>query len=244
MLWVLGGFAVFIGSVLQRVAGTGVGLIVAPILVVALGPSQGVVVANVAACVAGFVLFLSVRKQVDWSRFGRFMPTTILGSIAASALILVLPPAWLQIGIGVVVLCALALSVAMPRLPHRDGRIVLAVTGVVAGFLNTAAGVASPAFVIYARLARWEPKAFVATMQPAFAALGAISVTVKAISGVDFGPVASIPVLAGIVGLATLGLLLGAKIAAHVNGTTVRRLALVLAAVGALAVVIRGISVL
>ena len=59
---VIAALAILVGSVLQRVSGTGVGLVVAPTLALLLGPATGVLVTNATTTVSGFLIMLSARR--------------------------------------------------------------------------------------------------------------------------------------------------------------------------------------
>ncbi|WP_258935228.1 hypothetical protein [Nesterenkonia pannonica] len=71
--------AVLIGTVLQRMSGTGVGLVVAPVLSILLGPSFGVLVTNLTTTVSGFLIMLSVWSLVHWRRFFLMLGPIIVG---------------------------------------------------------------------------------------------------------------------------------------------------------------------
>ena len=56
----LGIFAtIFAGACLQRVSGMGIGLVGGPVLMLILGPVQGILVVNVFACINACLLYTS-----------------------------------------------------------------------------------------------------------------------------------------------------------------------------------------
>lgn len=61
--------AVAVGTALQRLTGIGFALVAAPLLVLLLDPFHGVLVANAATTLAAAILFLQLRRSVDWHRF-------------------------------------------------------------------------------------------------------------------------------------------------------------------------------
>ena len=124
---VLAAAAILIGSALQRLSGTGVGLVVTPVLSLLLGPVAGVLLTNAVTTVSGFTIMLSVRKLVDWRRAGIVVAAALPGAVLGALLVLWLEASWLQIGIGVLVLIALSLTVATPELPHVTNRAALPV---------------------------------------------------------------------------------------------------------------------
>ena len=63
-IWGVAAVAFLVGTVLQRVSGTGVGLVCAPILALLLGSAQGVLVTNATTTVSGFLIMLAVRRDI------------------------------------------------------------------------------------------------------------------------------------------------------------------------------------
>lgn len=240
-LWA--GLAIVVGSTLQRLSGTGVGLVVTPVLSLILGPVAGVLMTNATTTVSGFTIMLSVRDRVQWRKAAVVVATALPGSVLGAVLVLMLPAAWLQIGIGLLVLIALVLTVTTPRLPHLDSKVALPVTGLIGGMLNTTAGVAAPAMVIAARLTRWDQRAFAATLQPIFMSMGLFSVLTKSVLGATGQPHLPpwwlVPV---VIGLVLGGVGLGTLLESRVNPLQARTLALVIAGLGGLAAMVKGLS--
>lgn len=239
---VVAALAILVGSVLQRVSGAGVGLVVAPTLALLLGPATGVLVTNATTTVSGFLIMLSVRRWVDWHRYALIAPAAAVGAVPAALVVRELPAAWLQVLIGSVVLLALATMFGLPRLPEWKGRVPTVLAGVIGGFFNTTAGVAAPVMVIHSRLARWEQRSFAATLQPVFMTMGALSVLTKTALGAvgtDLmppwwaGPGVVLTVLAGV--------WIGTAVARRVPVSAARTLALVLAGVGGAVTLVRGL---
>ncbi|MYM19269.1 TSUP family transporter [Brevibacterium sp. 5221] len=233
--------AVFVGSTLQRLSGTGVGLVVAPTLALAMGPHVGVFVANSTTVISGFLIMLAVIREVDWKRFWILAVCAALGAFPAALLVRDLSSAWLNIVVGAVVLFALALTFGMPRLPRLTSSALTAAAGIVGGFLNTSAGVAAPAMVIYARFARWEQRSFAATLQPTFMTMGILSVAAKLSVGAttidQLPPWWLLPI---IVITVLLGIWLGGRLARRVPAPQARRLAIALAGLGGAVAIVRG----
>ncbi|GAA2096541.1 sulfite exporter TauE/SafE family protein [Brevibacterium salitolerans] len=237
--------AVLVGAALQRLSGTGVGLVVAPTLALAMGPGLGVFVTNATTVVSGFLIMLSVLRDVDWKRWLVFAPMAVVGGVPAALLVRELGDGWLNIVIGAVVLLALVMTFSLPRVPHVSGRglpPVTAAAGMVGGFLNTAAGVAAPAMVIYSKLARWEQRRFAATMQPTFMTMGLVSVGAKLSVGAttvaQLPPLWLFPVIAvAVVG----GIGAGTWLSRRVSAEAARTVAIVLAGTGALVALARGL---
>ncbi|MGJ9425382.1 TSUP family transporter [Nesterenkonia halotolerans] len=236
--------AVLIGTILQRVSGTGVGLVVAPVLSILLGPAFGVLVTNMTTFVSGCLIMIAVWSQVSWRHFWLIMPAAVIGAIPGAWLVSQLSAGWLSIIVGAIVVFALLVTVTLPRLPHLPGRGAGLLAGVLGGFFNAASGVAAPVMVIYSRLSRWDQRSFAATLQPIFMTMGAVSVLAKLVIGsVDLnghaGPSLGwlFPV---IVGTVVLGILMGTQLAKRVSIPAARRLAMTLAGLGGAGAIIRG----
>lgn len=236
--------AVVVGASLQRVSGTGMGLVIAPLLTLLLGAGTGVLVSNATTTVSAFLLTLAVRRRVEWRRaalIGLFaLPGAVLGALVVGSV----PAAALQVLVGAVVLVALGISSLVSwlgRLPHVRQPWVTPLAGLLGGAFNATAGVAAPVMVVHARLVRWSQAGFAATMQPVFMTMGALSVLAKTVVTpvVAWVPpwwVAMLALVAVVVGIGV-----GSALAARVSSETARRTAVVLAALGGVSAVIRGL---
>lgn len=238
--------AVLVGTVLQRISGSGVGLVVAPVLSILLGPGLGVLVTNMTTMVSGFLIMLSVWSRIDWARYRILGPVTLVGAIPGAWLVGQLSAGWLSIILGALVLCALAFTVALPRLPRWEGRTSGLTAGILGGLFNTTSGVAAPVMVIYSRVSRWDQEGFAATMQPIFMTMGAVSVVTKLFFGSveEVGAAGTLDLgilFPGIVVTVLVGIILGARLAQVVQPSHARALALTLAGLGALGALLRGI---
>ncbi|MFC7402538.1 TSUP family transporter [Citricoccus sp. GCM10030269] len=237
--------AILVGSTLQRLSGTGVGLVVAPVLALLMGPALGVFVTNSTTVVSGFLIMLAVIKDVDWKRYLIFMPMALLGAVPAAFMVRAVGPAWLNIVIGSVVLAALALTFGAPRVPYVRSHALTATTGMVGGFLNTSAGVAAPAMVMYSRFARWDQRSFAATMQPTFMTMGLFSVATKLMVGATtFSQLPPWWLFPIIVTTVVVGIRIGAWLSTRVSLESARTLAISLAGLGAAVAIVRGVAAL
>lgn len=240
-LWVVAGCAVLLGALLQRLSGTGVGLVVAPILSLLIGPGPGVLVTNATTTVSGFLIMLTVIRDVDWRIYRRLALAAVFGAIPGALIVRELPLPWLQVVVGGVVLLAVLTTVAARNLPHVVSDRASIIAGFVGGLLNTTAGVAAPAMVIYSRLRRWPQVTFAATMQPVFMTMGALSVLLKTVFGSV--PSSELPpwwAPIAIVVLVALGAWLGGRIARVVSSHAAARLAITLALLGGASTLARG----
>ncbi|NJC21656.1 hypothetical protein BJ994_000732 [Arthrobacter pigmenti] len=171
---------ILVGAVAQRIAGLGFALLVSPFLVLILGPHEGVLLINICGVVSSALIVPRVWRDIDWSMFRWLTVPAVFGSVAGSIAAAALPSAPLAVTVGAVVLVALTLSLVMQRSSVVvAGNVPKAVAGISAGLTNSMAGVGGPAVSAYALLSRWPQRPFAATLQPFFAVIGTVTVTVK-----------------------------------------------------------------
>lgn len=232
-----------VGTILQRISGAGVGLVVAPVLSLLIGPAHGVLVTNAVTTVSGGTLTIQARKNVDWKRYAVIVSCAMIGLIPGAYLVASLPSAWLQIVVGGVVLLGLAATVFLRSVPPAPRTPMNVVTGIFGGLFNVTAGVAAAAMVVNARFTRWAQVSYAATMQPVFATLGLCSVVAKLLTGVggSEGAWPSPWLGAAAIVAVFVGAWAGGRLASRVKTSTAKTLAFGLAALGAVAAVARGV---
>lgn len=234
--------AVLVGTVLQRICGTGVGLIVAPTFAVLLGGSHGVLVTNMTTFVSGLLLTLALWREANWRRWLGLCAAGALGTIPGALAVRYTPGPVLQLVVGGVVLLAMAVILTGVEGRRRSGRGVTALAGGAGGLLNVTAGVAAPAMVLYSRITRWDQREYAATMQPVFMTLAALSLGAKLlVGGADPEPAPGPWLFAGIAATVLAGIAVGTPLARRVPAERARTLALVLAGLGAVVAVVRGV---
>lgn len=238
--------AIIVGAVLQRLSGTGMGLVLAPILTLILGAGPGVLVANGTTFMSAVLMSWPLRRDIEWRRALLINACAVPGIIAGALLVKHLPAAWLQICVGGIVLLAVvvtAVAGALGKLPTLSGWWLTPTAGLLGGVFNAMAGVAAPVLVVHSRLTRWRQAGFAATMQPVFAWMGLCSVLTKSALGSSTAlpPWWLVPVVLATV---ILGIVLGGAAAKRVTAAHARTLAVTLAALGGLSALVRGIVTL
>ena len=233
--------AIVIGSVLQRSAGLGFALIVAPTAVAFMGPVGGVMLVNLLAVASSSLVLLSVWPRIDWRRYAGLTVAAVPGVVLGAWLTTVLDRGLLEVAIGMMLLVGLVLTVAMPR-SQRDGeRTALRfVAGGAAGVMSATAGAGGPAIVAYATVARWPFPTLAATIQPYFITVAFFALAAKLIvlpdESLDLSPLSWL-VLAGSL---LLGALLAHFVARRIPERVARVVAFVLACLGACSAIARG----
>src|SRR5690625_1966553 len=156
-----------IAVVLQRLTGVGFAMMLAPFVVVMIGPHAGVMLTNVLAIVAPALVVPLVWKDIEWAKLAIIVPAALavmplFGWLAAAT-----PQGPLYIVVAVLVILGLCVSLVASRSTRAvDGRTARGLTGAGVGAGVVLAGVGGPAITIYAVLSRWRTHTFAATMQP------------------------------------------------------------------------------
>ncbi|BCW04261.1 sulfite exporter TauE/SafE family protein [Arthrobacter sp. NtRootA1] len=233
--------AVVMGAGMQRVTGMGFALVAAPFLVLLLGPVEGVVLVNVCGAVTAGAIIFRVVRDIDWKRYMALAASALLGIVPAAILIRFMPPAVLEISIGVILAVGLTVLLVMKSAVLPKRRRYLFTAGGLSGFMNTAAGVGGPAVSMYSIATRWQHKSFAATMQPYFFTIGSLSLISKAVTAPESFPVLPITMWLAVAAACVVGLVLGDLASKRVSARAAQILLIVLAYLGAAATIVRGV---
>lgn len=234
--------SVMAGSALQRLTGIGFALVSAPLLVLLLGPFQGVLVSNGAIILAGTILFLQLRRSVDWRRFGLLLPSALIGIIPGAWLAVTMPSNLLDVVVGAAVIIGMSASFFVERLGTVSGPLPTAGFGFLSGLMNVTAGVGGPALSVYGVVTRWCQVSFAATLQPLFVLMGAASVAAKLIGSQGAAVQLSGWVWVAVAVMVVAGVAVGTWASRHVTPVTARRVVVLLAYTGGIATLVRGIA--
>ncbi|MEG9247295.1 sulfite exporter TauE/SafE family protein [Arthrobacter sp. Soc17.1.1.1] len=234
--------SILVGAVAQRIAGLGFALLIAPFLVIILGPHAGVLLVNICGVVSSAIIVGRVWKDIDWSMFRWLVLPSLLGSVPGSFLAVAVPSAPLSVTVGAVVLVALTISLVLQRSDVVvRGNAPKAVAGFTAGLTNSMAGVGGPAVSAYAVLSRWPQRAFAATLQPFFVCIGIVTLVLKLVLDPSQAPVLAAWMWVAI-GLAIIaGIYAGEKLGRFVRDDQARLFVIVIAFVGAALAVVKGV---
>ncbi|MHA7263601.1 sulfite exporter TauE/SafE family protein [Arthrobacter sp. TMN-37] len=226
--------AIFAGAVAQRIAGLGFALLIAPFLVLILGPHEGVLLVNICGVVSSAIIVGRVWRDIDWSMFRWLTVPSFFGSIPGSLIAVAAPAAPLAVTVGGVVLVALSVSLVLQRSDVVvRGNVPKALAGFGAGLTNSMAGVGGPAVSAYAVLARWPQRPFAATLQPFFVIIGLVTLAVKLFLDPAQAP-ALAPWMWGAIGITIVGgIFAGEKLGRFIRDDHARIGVVVIAFLGA-----------
>ncbi|PRZ05222.1 hypothetical protein BCE75_108204 [Isoptericola sp. CG 20/1183] len=241
--------AILVGGILQRVTGMGFGLVAGPFIVLIVGPLEGVLFVNLSGAIASTIILGRVVRDVEWRKFAWLTLTSVVVTVPAALLLRDVSAPALEATVGAVVIVAMTLAVVTTRL-RREGahpldgesRWPLAVTGVASGFGSVAAGIGGPPVAVYSVLSGWDAKRFAATAQPFFAVNALAALVAKLVLADASFPAMDawqwVLLMVSIVG----GLAIGEVLAPRVSANATRRVLIVLAYVGGLATLTRGLT--
>lgn len=228
--------AVLVGGITMRATGMGFALVASPFLVLALGPFQGILVANVCGTASALLNLTQVHRDIDWRRARWVIPAGIIGVIPGAFAVRALPIPVLTIVVSLIVLIGLAFTVVGRKLKLPDSPVAAGAGGLASGFMNVTAAVGGPGLVIYAMATRWKHSGFAATAQVHFAVLGIASLAMKAaLPSLDW--IGWLVLAAALL----LGLLGGNVLARFIDGRKAMRLVILIAGVGAVLALIQGL---
>jgi uncharacterized membrane protein YfcA len=233
--------SVLVGAVAQRIAGLGFALLVAPFLVIILGPHEGVLLVNICGVVSSGLILGRVWRAIDWSMYRWLVVPSLFGSVPGSFLAVAVPSAPLAVTVGGVVLVALTASLVLQRSDVVvRGNAPKVVAGFTAGLTNSMAGVGGPAVSAYALLSRWPQRSFAATLQPFFMTIGSVTLVTKLLLDPTQAPVLEPWMWGAILAVIVAGILTGEKLARFVRDDQARRFVVGIAFVGAGLAVVKG----
>lgn len=236
--------AMVAGGAIHRSAGMGLALVTVPIAALLLGPADGVSFANAVTIVSGLFVLRAMWDDIEWDRYARIGPLIVAGAIPGMLIVQHVDTAVLYLVIGGAVLLGFGVT-ALTRRHQVTGTVPALAAAFVAGTLNTTAGTAGPAMVIYRVASRWDAKAFAATMQPILLTAATVSLLIKEVFGASAVFTAVPPWLwpAAIVAL-MIGLALGRPFAAWIGPVRAGHLTIVVGVAGALVTLTRGLAML
>ncbi len=230
--------AITLGAALQRVTGLGFTLISGPLLVLLIGPFDGIVLANIlSALIAGFVLVRTFRA-VRWRIALRLGIGVIVGVPIGAVVVYATSGEILLIVVGALTTLAVLLALVRRPLPIFRGTPGALFGGALSGFSNVTAGVGGPALAMYGAATRMSMDAFVPTVQVVALLTNLLSIAAKPHFALP------LPLLIGALCGVAVGLAGGALLRRILSAGRAQTLALLLALGGSLAATGRGVLAL
>ncbi|MEW1831167.1 sulfite exporter TauE/SafE family protein [Streptomyces sp. NPDC088196] len=199
---------VLLGSSVQWLTGMGFALVAVPALVLLLGPSQGVVLANCAAGAISVVGLAGGWRQVRARAMVPLCAAAVCTVPAGAWMTRQLPPPVLLLVMGGLVTAAVLLVMRGARVAALRGTKGAVAAGAAGGFMNAAAGVGGPPISLYAVNAGWTVREFVPNAQFYGVVVNAFSVAangVPSLSGARWVAVVAAMGVGGVIGRGLAG---------------------------------------
>lgn len=243
MLIVLTGLAVLAGAVAQRVSGMGFALLASPVLVLLLGPFDGVLLVSICGVISAGLVITQVWSQVNWRQYLLITPPALLAIIPGALVAVRFEGPVLQITVGLILVSALTTSLLLRWAGHITPRTATGlIAGGASGFMNATAGIGGPAISVHAVLTRWDQRAFAATLQPHFVTTGVVAFSVKALTAEGGLPDYDWSLWVVIVACTIVGLLLGGRLAQWISTPVAQLTVIVLSYATATVAIVDGIA--
>ena len=230
----LGG-AVLLGASVQWLTGMGFALVAVPALVLLLGPGDGVALAN---CAAGVICLAGLSSGWRRVRLKAMVPlilasacTVPLGTWFSDHL----PEPVLLATMGALVTLAVLLILRGLRVPALNGTRGALGAGAAGGFMNASAGLGGPPVSLYAVNAGWTIHEFVPNALFYGVVVNAFSIATNGLPGLSPGT------WTVAVAALTVGAVIGRTLAGRVSEPGARRLVLLLALVGGVSTLVKGV---
>jgi len=229
---------IVIAAIFQRITGLGFGLVGVPLVVLLLGPVEGVLVMMVNSVVISGIMAAGSLRDIVWRRAWRLVLAGIIVSPLAVWLVYILDAAWLMIVVACAAFLSLSTSYITAPLTWLSGRRGLYIAGSMSGFLHITSGLSGPPLVAYSQREAWPQKSFVATIQVVFLSFNLLTLALRGLPSADLHPLI-ITVAATI-----LGTFLGAMLQKRIPTLWATRAMIAIAWLGTLAVLVRGVVAL
>lgn len=234
-----------LGAVSQRVTGMGLALVAAPFLLLLLDPLTVVIIVNICGMISAVVISTRMHRQIDWRRYVWLTVPALVGIVPGSLLLFAVSDAWLKIGIGAVLVLSLVVATKVRQASTPvDGPMPLVLCGFSSGFMNAAAGTGGPAFSVYAVLSHWDQRSFAATAQPYLFTIAGASVLSKILIDPGSWPALDWWFWLGVALALVVGLMVGDALSSRVNPRQARVIVVILAYVGAVSAIVKGLFAL
>lgn len=215
---------VLAGALAQAATGMGFSLVAAPVLVLVLGPREGVVATLGLATLASLVPLAREARQVQPGAVLRLLVPTLLCTPVVVWALRGADTRWLAAAGGVGVVVAVALLAGGLRSAWFRTAPAVVLTGAASAVLNVVGGVGGPPVGLYAANAGWEPRALRANLHAFFVVQNAVTALALGVR---------VPSVLHLVAL-LLGTVAGTWLCGRMSPATVRAGVLVVSLVGGL----------
>lgn len=227
---------VLAGSITNRVTGLGFSLVCSPVMVLVLGPRDGVRLLNMVSVAVSLSNLVPNWRGMRRADLVRLLVPALAWTPVAAAVVRRTHEDLLLVGAGLVTLAAALLIFRSTTVSALQGPAGAIGAGTVSATMNVIGGLSGPPVAMYALNGGWSPAEFRGTLQAYFLALNVVAVW-------SLGPVAPpVGLVGGILAAVLGGVVVGGVLAARVDPARFRVLVIVVVCAGALAAITRGLA--
>ncbi|HEX5797636.1 MAG TPA: sulfite exporter TauE/SafE family protein [Candidatus Saccharimonadales bacterium] len=146
---------ILIGTLIQRVAGFGMPMIVIPSLLIYFQPTVAVSIALFLGIISSIIVLISLKniEKIIWKIIFAILPISLLGIITGSYILTIIDKAILQIILGTVIIITLNIQEFFSA-KNRQALAIdkpLYTSGAIAGFFNSTVGLSAAPMIIWMR---------------------------------------------------------------------------------------------
>lgn len=174
--------AVFLGSALNALSGFGFALVTVPLMAIAVGPKEAVVLSAIVGLFSNSGVAVRYRDDTDRPVAKRLLVGSMVGMPLGLLVLEAVDEEPLTVAISLVVLFTAAL-LATGWTPHPPGRSADVGAGFVSGVLNTSIGISGPPVVLLLRARQTLKGPFRATTATLFAVSGVVALVLFGVGG-------------------------------------------------------------
>ncbi len=125
-----------VAGLVSGIVGTGATVILLPVLVIVFGPREAVPIMAVVALMSNFAKITSWWKEIDWRACAAYAAGGIPAAALGARTLLVLPPHWVEVGLGLFFLLMVPGRRWLARRRRSIGLAGLVAAGAAIGFLT------------------------------------------------------------------------------------------------------------
>ncbi|MCF2528884.1 TSUP family transporter [Yinghuangia sp. KLBMP8922] len=214
----------------------GFALVAAPGLVLLLGPWQGVLLTNAAACAISAIGLAGTWRRVMWSSMLPLVAAAALAIPVGARVAGELSARSLSIGVGAVIVVSVLLVIAGARMRALSGRGGAIAAGAMSGFMNATTGAGGPPISLYAANAGWTAAKFVPNVQFYSVVANGLSLTARGVPRLTWYAWSLTGI--GVVG----GAVVGTVLAKRITDDRVKSLVMGLALIGGVLLLLKGLT--
>ena len=194
----------FLGSLITAAFGIGGGVVVIAVLASLLPPAALIPVHGFVQLGSNTGRAVIMRAHADWPTFVIFLVGALAGVIIGGLVVIDLPPAWIQIGVGAFILWTIFFK------PPGFLRHSAWLAGGVSSILTMFFGATGPFVAAYLKTRGYDRMGQVATQAVCMTAQHALKVVAFAVLGFAFGPYMAL--ILGMIAFGFVGTIVGKKI--------------------------------